>query len=107
VERYEFNGRASPVDLDEGLIPHLGTLRQGLEDLHSRDTYTAENIQNLVFSVAKENGFNPGQWFTFLYRVLIGKDRGPRLGTFLAMLGKDRTLELLRTVQAEKDDQTA
>jgi lysyl-tRNA synthetase class 1 len=34
-------------------------------------------------------------WFILLYRLLIGKDTGPRLPTLLLALGRDRVRYLL------------
>jgi lysyl-tRNA synthetase class 1 len=34
-------------------------------------------------------------WFVLLYRLLIGKDTGPRLPTLLLALGEDRVRTLL------------
>lgn len=35
------------------------------------------------------------QFFTDVYQLLIGRDTGPRLGTFLALLPRERVLQLL------------
>jgi len=53
-------------------------------------------LQALVFEVAKENGADAKLVFKAIYEVLLGQERGPRFGTFAKMLGRDRTLELLR-----------
>ncbi len=35
-------------------------------------------------------------WFSTLYQVLLGADRGPRFGSFVALYGVDETCELIR-----------
>ncbi|WP_421854182.1 lysine--tRNA ligase [Oricola sp.] len=37
-----------------------------------------------------------GDWFQMLYQVLLGQDRGPRFGSFVALYGLDETAALIR-----------
>ena len=56
----------------------------------------AEAIQNEVFEVGKDAGFEPLRaWFSALYEVLLGQSQGPRFGSFVAIFGVDRTLALM------------
>jgi lysyl-tRNA synthetase class 1 len=61
----------------------------------------AEAIQNQVFEVGKEAGFEPLRaWFTALYEVLLGQPTGPRFGSFVAIFGIERTLQLIERALA-------
>ncbi|MBL8771031.1 MAG: lysine--tRNA ligase [Phenylobacterium sp.] len=61
----------------------------------------AEAIQNEVFEVGKAAGFEPLRlWFAALYEVLLGQSQGPRFGSFVAMFGVDRTIELIERALA-------
>ena len=41
-------------------------------------------------------------WFNMLYQVLLGEERGPRLGSFIALYGIDETRALIdRAVAGE------
>jgi lysyl-tRNA synthetase class 1 len=56
----------------------------------------AELIQNEVFAVGKDHGFEPLRaWFGALYEVLLGQSQGPRFGSFAAIFGLDRTIALI------------
>ncbi|WP_333586739.1 lysine--tRNA ligase [Phenylobacterium sp.] len=56
----------------------------------------AEAIQNEVFEAGKAAGFEPLRaWFTALYEVLLGQSQGPRFGSFVAIFGVERTLDLI------------
>jgi len=46
-----------------------------------------EALQTLVFQVAKDSGVQPREWFRTLYRIFLGQSQGPRLGSFIALLG--------------------
>ena len=61
----------------------------------------AEAIQNEVFEVGKDAGFEPLRaWFSALYEVLLGQSQGPRFGSFTAIFGVDRTIALIERALA-------
>jgi lysyl-tRNA synthetase class 1 len=55
-----------------------------------------EKIQELIFTSAQENGVSPRRFFSVLYMILLGTDRGPRAGTLIEALGADRVKTLIR-----------
>ncbi|HEX6860428.1 MAG TPA: lysine--tRNA ligase [Caulobacteraceae bacterium] len=75
--------------------------RAAMEDLLARfralpAEADAETIQNEVYAVGKEHGFEPLRaWFQALYEVLLGQSQGPRFGSFAAIFGLDRTIALI------------
>jgi lysyl-tRNA synthetase class 1 len=75
--------------------------RAAMEDLAQRlkalpADADAEAIQNVVFEVGKDAGFEPLRaWFGALYEVLLGQATGPRFGSFAAIFGLDRTTSLI------------
>ena len=76
--------------------------KAALEDLAGRlkalptDTTDGETIQNEVYAVGKEHGFEPLRaWFQGLYEVLLGQSQGPRFGSFAAIYGLPKTIELI------------
>ena len=75
--------------------------RAAMEDLLARfralpPDADAETIQNEVYAVGKEHGFEPLRaWFQALYEVLLGQSQGPRFGSFAAIFGLDRTIALI------------
>ncbi|HEX3699114.1 MAG TPA: lysine--tRNA ligase [Phenylobacterium sp.] len=61
----------------------------------------AETIQNQVFEVGKQAGFEPLRaWFAALYEVLLGQSQGPRFGSFVAIFGVERTIALIEKALA-------
>ncbi len=56
----------------------------------------ASQIQSIVFSVGKDAGFeNLREWFTLIYETLLGQSQGPRMGSFIALYGIDKTVNLI------------
>ena len=47
-------------------------------------------LQSEIFEIAKRNDTEPSQFFKTLYRVLLGSERGPRLGPYMIDMGKKR-----------------
>lgn len=65
---------------------------------------TAEELQNIVYEIGKEHGFEPlRDWFKALYEVLLGEEQGPRFGSFTALYGVRQTEKLIRRALAGED----
>jgi len=57
-----------------------------------------DNMQASIFNIAKEVSIKPKRAFLILYRILLSKNSGPRLGPFLNLLGNDWVLERIKSV---------
>ena len=68
-------------------------LHERLRDLPAGAAPDPEALQTLVFQVAKDSGVQPREWFRTLYRIFLGRSQGPRLGSFIALLGVDKAAE--------------
>jgi lysyl-tRNA synthetase class 1 len=71
---------------------------------------TAEQIQDVVYEVGRREPFldksgkiktkdgKPGvalDWFNMLYQVLLGQEKGPRFGSFVAIYGLENTIGMI------------
>ncbi|MGB3864429.1 MAG: lysine--tRNA ligase [Xanthobacteraceae bacterium] len=76
----------------------LSDLRDALSQLP--EAAGAEDIQNVVYEIGRREPFldhrktgkdgRPGvslEWFNMLYQVLLGQEKGPRFGSFVAVYG--------------------
>ena len=81
-------------------------LRDALSQLKS--SAMAEDIQNVVYEVGRREPFldhkkkakdgKPGvslDWFNLLYQVLLGQEKGPRFGSFVAVYGLQNTIDMI------------
>ena len=57
-----------------------------------------EELQGKIFETAREVGIKDTRAFVILYRVLISRKSGPRLGGFLNLLGNEWVLERITSV---------
>ncbi|MBD3397527.1 lysine--tRNA ligase [Candidatus Micrarchaeota archaeon] len=86
-DKYVFDlGRGETPSHPEAVRKFAGSLNDGM---------SADEIQALVFETANALGIPPKELFQDLYKVLIGKSRGPRFGTFAIIIGIPKLKELL------------
>ncbi len=84
----------------------LTDLRDALSNLPPDST--PENIQDVVYEIGRREPFldhkkaakdgKPGvslDWFNMLYQVLLGQEKGPRFGTFVAAYGLQNTVDMI------------
>jgi lysyl-tRNA synthetase class 1 len=68
----------------------------------------AEQIQDVLYDVGRRPPFldenkkakdgKPGvslDWFNMLYQVLLGQEKGPRFGSFVAVYGVSNTIDMI------------
>ena len=92
-----------PMDAERAA---LGDLRDALSQLPAGAT--AEQIQDVIYEVGRREPFldrnkkakdgKPGvslEWFNTLYQVLLGQEKGPRFGSFVAVYGVDNTIAMI------------
>ena len=61
------------------------------------DKMSPEDIQTLIYSTGKENGYseNLRDWFKLIYEVVFGDKNGPRMGFFISFFGVKETKDLI------------
>ncbi|WP_028974976.1 lysine--tRNA ligase [Spirochaeta cellobiosiphila] len=59
------------------------------------DTLDEKALNNRIYDIAHENNIEPVELFKTLYLLIVGKEKGPRLASFLKIIGKERLLPLL------------
>lgn len=84
----------------------LQDLRDALSQLPA--DASAEDIQNVVYEIGRREPFldpvkkgkdgRPGvslDWFNMLYQVLLGQEKGPRFGSFVAVYGVTNAIAMI------------
>jgi lysyl-tRNA synthetase class 1 len=92
-----------PIDSERAALIDL---RDALSQL--KPDASAEDIQNVVYEVGRREPFldqkkkakdgKPGvslDWFNMLYQVLLGQEKGPRFGSFVAVYGLQNTVDMI------------
>jgi len=76
-----------------------GTEKQVLERLrdvagHLED-YDEQGLGTAIYDIAREGEIEAKELFVLVYRVLIGKEKGPRLAGFMLTVGSEKILKIL------------
>ena len=93
--RYRLNTQAPRLDLAPGERDFLKALHAELSSSwgnYKEEKALHEKIYELVHSVPE---FTPPQAFSVMYRLLINRDKGPKLAGFLLAIGQERSVGLL------------
>ncbi len=90
---------SAPVALDEN---ERAAVRGVAELIDARfEELDEKQLQQELYDLARELEIEPKAMFLAMYRVLIGKEKGPRLAGFLKTIGRERCLEILNQYRAE------
>jgi lysyl-tRNA synthetase class 1 len=90
-----------PETIDDNMLNSLTDAeKQGISLLRdyliNEEFYNPDLIQNKIFNIANEDiGIPPRKLFEAIYKIILGKKSGPRLGSFLSLLDKNWLLERL------------
>jgi lysyl-tRNA synthetase class 1 len=80
--------RKTIADLIEAIRPFA--------KVQSSSPDNAKDLQSKVFDVARNNGMEPKEFFTLLYRMFLNAERGPRIGNYFLDLGIERAASVLQ-----------
>jgi lysyl-tRNA synthetase class 1 len=91
--KYRLSNESDPLieleDVQEKAIKDLYSVVEVMDQIEDKE-YTTR-----LYDAAKLNGIEPADFFQLVYRIMIGKDRGPKLGPFLKTCGKEKVLAIL------------
>lgn len=85
-----------PSEAEKSAILELADALKNIDESQKNDP---QELQNLVFQIGKNHGYekNMRDWFLALYQILLGQDQGPRMGSFIALFGIEEFLKLIDT----------
>ena len=89
--------------LDDGTRPLVGLTDAERAAIHDLKSYIEQwlyssdekSFANYIYKAAEDNGVDKGDFFTAVYKVLIGKERGPKLAGFLKACSTLRLVSIL------------
>lgn len=80
------------IELDEVGIGAIRLFRNEIEKL---DSHNDKSLGEAIYNIAETSGIPAKDLFTLTYRVLVGKEKGPRLVGFIMVVGRDKILSIL------------
>ena len=54
-----------------------------------------EDLQNIIYQIAKKNDVAPKDFFKILYQIILSTTRGPKIGPFIADIGRKKVAQIL------------
>ncbi len=89
-----------PLEAERVALTNLYTALQEVSA-----TTSSQELQRLLYEVGKQHPAvgDLHDWFRALYQILLGRDEGPRMGSFIALYGIQETLFLIKRVLDGKD----
>lgn len=81
--KFEVQDKLPKVELSDEQKRFLAELASGIE---AEKDLSGQGMHDLVYAKAEACGLRPPQAFQAIYRVILGKDSGPKAGWFLASL---------------------
>ena len=66
-----------------------------LKEKLEKNSYDDVSLHSEFYEIATALKIKPQELFTAVYRVLINKEKGPRLASFIITIGKDKVIKLL------------
>jgi len=76
----------------------LEKLRVLLNELAKLTTWNEDNVKEAMKRVPRKDEVEEKDFFRAVYLIFFGKDSGPRIAPYLAMLGRDKVITRLREV---------
>ena len=55
-----------------------------------------EELHNEFYNIMKESSLDIKGFFNLVYRILISKEKGPKLASFINIIGSKRVVNLLK-----------
>ncbi|MEC9336695.1 MAG: hypothetical protein VYC68_04255, partial [Candidatus Thermoplasmatota archaeon] len=91
--RFMLQEKPPQLELNKSERSALATLAGLLEDAE----WKPQSLHDLFYVAQETSGCEAKELFTLIYRVLLGQQRGPRLGFFLSTLEREWVIERLRS----------
>ncbi|MBN2050475.1 MAG: lysine--tRNA ligase [Spirochaetales bacterium] len=85
--------KSDPLKVNDTERKALNQLYQVVLEMNDPDE---KDLAERLYGIITDCEMEPGDFFSLVYRVLIGKEKGPRLAGFILTLGRERVGGLLK-----------
>ncbi len=92
--KFSLNEGGEKISLDEKALNAVQKIKT--EILPQLDTLEEKPLSTALYDIAHNCDLEPKELFTAVYRVLIGKEQGPRLAGFIKTIGKEKLEKILK-----------
>lgn len=94
-EDFKFTVQDEPqVKVDEKIKLAIKTLA---EKLKQKD-WTDVDLHNEIYIITQNHDLKPADFFKAVYQIVINKEKGPRLASFILQIGKQKVIKLFEKI---------
>jgi len=68
--------------------------------LKTKSFEDSDDLDGEIFSVKEDSELGTGEFFTTSYKVILGREQGPRLSRLIMSIGQKDTAEILKQVES-------
>lgn len=91
---FSLRNDGSKANFDDNILVAVKRIKD--EVVPKMDSFqTDKDCQQAMYDIATQAEIEPKSLFTAMYKALINKEQGPRLGNFMRIIGKDKLTEIL------------
>ena len=91
--KFEVQKSAPSIDFGDDDLKRIGQLREQIGNIE----WTPEKIHDSFYTLQEKNDTPAKEYFRIMYLTILGKERGPRLGFFLATMEQKFVVERLNS----------
>ena len=91
--KFEIQKELPEVELSDGQQSFVSILADNLE---KSDDLDGPEMHQVIYAAKEEADIKPGEAFQALYRLILGRDSGPKAGYFLSSLDREWLVKRLR-----------
>ena len=73
----------------------IGAIKLFKNEIENLDSHNDKSLGEAIYTIAETSGTPAKDLFTLIYKVLVAKEKGPRLAGFIMVVGKDKILNIL------------
>jgi len=70
-----------------------------LKEILKQKEYSEEELFNEFYHLIKRHKIKNSEFFNLLYKIILNKNKGPRLASLILAIGKDKIIKLLEQVK--------
>ncbi|MFP4656606.1 MAG: lysine--tRNA ligase, partial [Candidatus Woesearchaeota archaeon] len=90
--KFFVNDDTPKVEMDDA----MRTALKKAADVLDEQGWEAKDLHKRFYDVIEESGVDNKEFFRFCYNIIISKDKGPKLASFILSISKEKVARMFR-----------
>jgi lysyl-tRNA synthetase class 1 len=96
---YSINYEASEEIVDELSEEQISAAQELAEMLEKNSWEDQEDLDGKIFDVKENTDLGTGEFFSTMYKIILGREDGPRLSRLIISIGAEETAQILESLK--------